>query len=71
MSEFDDDTKREVLRAVADDLRAEGSEEAEKIGALVHRVSDLYDEAEETDSDEIYRNMRFILEVSERGGLKR
>ncbi|MFC7165634.1 hypothetical protein [Halospeciosus flavus] len=72
MSEtFDDETKRDVLRAVADDLRDEGSSEAEKLAATVHRVSDLYDPDEETDPQEIYLNMRNILQISEQGGLGR
>ncbi|QLC34244.1 hypothetical protein EFA46_008510 [Halarchaeum sp. CBA1220] len=71
MAEFDDETKRDVLRAVAEDLRAEESSEAEKIAALVHRVSDRYDESEVASSEALYRNMRHILDVSERGGLRR
>lgn len=69
----DHETKCEVLREVADDLRAyeEHGTEAERLAAVVHRVSDLYDEAEETDPQYIYLNMRNILEISERGGLGR
>lgn len=71
MDEFTDDQKRAVLRAVADDLRAEGSSEGEKLAATVHRVSDLYDPDEDTDPQEIYLNMRNILQISEQGGLGR
>lgn len=73
MTKFDQDTKREVLRAVADDLRAyeEHETEAERLGAVVHRVSDLYDDNEETDPQHIYLNMRNILQISEQGGIGR
>lgn len=73
MTGYDQDTKREVLRAVADDLRAvdEHETEAERLAAIVHRVSDLYDDSEETDPQHIYINMRNILEISEQGGLGR
>ncbi|MEE6210481.1 hypothetical protein U3A55_09955 [Salarchaeum sp. III] len=65
-----DDEKRDVLRDVASDLRDE-SDEGEKIAALLQRVSDLYDEDEDTTPQEIYLNMRNILQVSEQGGLDR
>jgi hypothetical protein len=55
---------------VADDLRGESSE-SQQLAAVLYRVSDLYDESEETTPEEIYRNVRFILEVKERGGLGR
>lgn len=73
MTDIDDDTKCDVLRAVADDLRAheEHATEAERLAAVVHRVSDLYDEAEETDPQHIYLNMRNILQISEQGGIER
>ncbi|MGB9986127.1 hypothetical protein [Salarchaeum japonicum] len=65
-----DDEKREVLRDVAADLRDQ-NDEGEKIAALLQRVSDLYDEDEDTSPQEIYLNMRNILQVSEQGGLDR
>lgn len=65
-----DDQKREVLRDVAADLRDEG-EKGERIAALVHRVSDLYDDDEETDPEHVYRNMKNILQISEQGGMNR
>lgn len=73
MTEYDHETKRDVLREVADDLRAceEHQTEAERLAAVVHRVSDLYDETEDTDPQHIYLNMKNILEISERGGLGR
>ena len=71
MSDVDDTEKRDVLRAVADELREEESDEAERIAALVHRVSDIYDESEDTDPQHVYLNMRNILQISERGGIER
>lgn len=73
MTEYDQDTKRDVLRAVADELRAhdEHETEAERLAAIIHRVSDLYDEDEDTDPQHIYLNMRNILQISEQGGIER
>ncbi|WP_336037897.1 hypothetical protein [Halobacterium yunchengense] len=71
MSEFDDSEKRDALREVADDLRGEGSEEAERVAAIVHRVSDIYDDGEDTDAQHVYLNMRNILRISEQGGIER
>ncbi|MFB6081725.1 MAG: hypothetical protein ABEJ67_02780 [Halanaeroarchaeum sp.] len=66
---YTDDQKRDVLRAVAADLRGpDASTEAEKLAATVMRVSDLYDESESTSARDIYLNMRTIMEVAERGG---
>ena len=65
-----DAERMRLLRAVADDLRGESSE-SQQLAALLYRVSDLYDESEETTPEEIYRNVRFILEVKARGGLGR
>jgi len=67
MSEYDDDEKRAVLRAVAEDLR-DGSTEGDQVAAIVQRVSDLYDPAEDTDAREVYTNMKNILRVKEAGG---
>ena len=67
--EFEPDLERAaLLRAVADDVRGESSE-SEQIAAMLYRVSDLYDPEEETTPAEIYRNVRTILRVTERGGL--
>ncbi|CQH58455.1 uncharacterized protein HHUB_2755 [Halobacterium hubeiense] len=71
MSEFDDTEKRDVLRDVADELREEDSEEAERVAAIVHRVSDIYDEDEDVDAQHVYLNMRNILQISEQGGIER
>lgn len=69
--DYSDIEKRDVLRAVADDLREEGSDEAERLAATVHRVSDIYDEDEDVDAQHVYLNMRNILEISEQGGIER
>ena len=71
MTDFDDTEKRDALRAVADDLREAESEEAERIAALVHRVSDIYDDSEDTDAQHVYLNMRNILQITEQGGIER
>jgi len=73
MTGYDEHTKREVLREVAEDLRASDEHETEagRLAAVVHRVSDLYDETEDTDPQHIYLNMKNILEISEQGGLGR
>jgi hypothetical protein len=68
---FDPDPERtRLLRAVADDVRGESSE-SQQLAAVLYRVSDLYDAGEETTPEVIYRNVRFILDVKERGGLNR
>ncbi len=66
----DDDEVREFLRGVADDVRGETSE-SKQLAAVVYRVSDLYDPGEDTSPEEIYRNVRHIMQVKERGGLRR
>jgi hypothetical protein len=57
-----------VLRDIAEDVRGESSE-SEQLAAVLYRVSDLYDPGEETTPEEIYRNVRTILQVKQRGGL--
>ncbi|CAI49504.1 uncharacterized protein NP_2826A [Natronomonas pharaonis DSM 2160] len=63
-----DNERVAMLRAVAEDVRDDSSE-SEQLAALLYRVSDLYDPKEETTPEDIYRNMRTILRVSEQGGL--
>ena len=66
---FEPDVDRtETLRVIADDIRGETSE-SEQIAAMLYRVSDLYDPDEETTPEDIYRNVRNILEIKSRGGL--
>ncbi len=68
---FEPDPERvRLLREVADDVRAESSE-SEQLAAILYRVSDLYDPGEETSPEEIAIAVRTILNVKERGGLKR
>jgi hypothetical protein len=67
MTEYDDADKRAALRAVAGDLR-DGSTEGDQVAALVMRVSDCYDPAEDTDARDVYVNMKNILRVKEAGG---
>jgi len=57
-----------TLREVARDVRGDSSQ-SEQVAAMLYRVSDLYDPDEETSPEEVYRNMRNILEVKERGGM--
>ncbi|OIB56885.1 hypothetical protein [Natrialba sp. SSL1] len=60
----------EFLRTVADDVRGDSSE-SKQLANILYRTSDLYDEDEDTSPEEIVRNVKFILEVNERGGLGR
>ena len=62
-----DPKRAALLREVAEDVRGETAE-SEQVAAMLYRVSDLYDPDEETTPAEIYRNLRTILEVKERGG---
>jgi hypothetical protein len=71
VTDFEDAEKRDALRDVADELRDEGTDEAERIAATVHRVSDIYDDDENVDAEHVYRNMRNILQISEQGGIER
>ena len=69
--QFEPDPDRvALLREIADDVRGETSE-SKQLSNVLYRVSDLYDEAEDTSPEEIVRNVKFILEVKERGGLGR
>lgn len=68
----EDSEKRELLREVAEEVRARGdSSEADQVSAFLYRVSDLYEEGEETSPAEIYLNMRHIMDIKAQGGLKR
>ena len=67
--EFDDDPERAaVLREIARDVRGDSSQ-SEQVAAMLFRVSDLYDPDEEATPEDVYRNMRNILRVKERGGM--
>jgi len=65
-----DPERAALLRDVAEDVRGDSSE-SEQVAAMIYRVSDLYDPDEETTPEDIYRNMRNILRVTERGTLAR
>jgi flagellar biosynthesis protein FlhB len=58
------------LRRVAEEVRAESSE-SEQLANILYRTSDVYDDAEETTPEDVVKNVKFILEVKERGGLGR
>ena len=70
MSPTTDPERVSLLRETADALRGESSE-SKQLAAILYRVSDLYDEREETSPEEIYIAVRNILNIKERGGLKR
>lgn len=72
-AEFPDDPeKRRFLRNVGDEIRArDDSSEADQVAAFVYRVSDLYDPNEDTSPAEIYLNVRHIMDIKARGGLRR
>jgi len=58
------------LREVAEEIRAESSE-SEQLANILYRTSDIYDADEETTPEDVVKNVKFILEVKERGGLGR
>lgn len=58
------------LREVAEEIRADSSE-SEQLANILYRTSDVYDADEETTPEDVVRNVKFILEVKERGGLGR
>ncbi|ELZ40537.1 hypothetical protein [Halorubrum tebenquichense] len=66
----DDEAVRAFLREVAEDVRGDSSE-SKQLSAVLYRVSDLYDEAEETSPEEIYLNVRHIMRIKAEGGLRR
>jgi hypothetical protein len=59
-----------TLREVAEDVRGESSE-SEQLANVLYRTSDIYDPDEDTTPEEVMQNVKFILEVKERGGLGR
>ncbi|GAB3692567.1 hypothetical protein [Halorubrum pallidum] len=62
--EFADDAEiRAFLRAVADDVRSDSSE-SKQLSAILCRVSDLYDADEQTSPEEIYLNVRHIMQIN-------
>jgi len=64
-----DPEKVQFLREIGQEIReSEDTSEAKQIAAIVYRISDVYDESEDTDVRDVYVNMRQILDVKERGG---
>ncbi|MFC3958245.1 hypothetical protein [Halovivax cerinus] len=69
--EFEPDPEHvAVLREIADDVRGDSSER-KQLSNILYRTSDIYDPDEQTDPEDVIRNVKFILEVVERGGLDR
>ena len=66
----DDDEVRAFLRAVADDVRGDSSE-SKQLSAILYSVSDLYDTDEQTSPEEIYLNVRHIMQIKAQGGIER
>ena len=66
----DDDEVRAFLREVAGDVRGDSSE-SKQLSAILYRVSDLYDSAEQTSPEEIYLNVRHIMQIKAQGGIER
>jgi hypothetical protein len=66
----DNDEVRAFLREVAGDVRGDSSE-SKQLSAILYRVSDLYDSAEQTSPEEIYLNVRHIMQIKAQGGIER
>lgn len=71
MSVDDDPETAATLRTVADEIRQAEEPNNEQVAAILYRVSDLYDPEESTTTQDIYLNMRTILNVKEHGGIRR
>ncbi|NHN40588.1 hypothetical protein G9C85_02915 [Halorubellus sp. JP-L1] len=65
-----DPERAALLREVAEDVRGDSSE-SEQLANVLYRTSDIYDPDEDTTPEEVVQNVKFILEVKERGGLGR
>ena len=66
----DDDEVRAFLREVAADVRGDSSE-SKQLSAILYRVSDLYDSEEQTSPEEIYLNVRHIMQIKAQAGIER
>lgn len=65
---FEPDPERvRLLQEIADDVRGD-SPESKQVAALLYRVSDIYQDGEDTTPRDVYVNMRNILRVKEQGG---
>jgi hypothetical protein len=63
-----DAEKAQFLREIGREIReSDDTSEAKQVAAIVYRISDIYDENEDTDARDVYVNMRQILDVKERG----
>ena len=71
MTVENDPEKAAFLREIADEIRTDEMVNNEQIAAILHRVSDMYDEDEETSPQDIYLNMKYILGIKEQGGIQR
>jgi len=59
----------EFLREIGREIReSDDTSQAKQVAAIVYRISDIYDENEDTDARDVYLNMRQILDVKERDG---
>ncbi|WP_424006164.1 hypothetical protein [Haloferax denitrificans] len=58
------------LRDIADDIYGESSE-SRQVSAILYRVSDLYDPDGDTSPEEIYLNVRHIMDIKAQGGIDR
>ncbi|WP_323676428.1 hypothetical protein [Halorubellus sp. PRR65] len=65
-----DPERAALLREIADDVRGDTSE-SEQLANVLYRTSDIYAPDEDTTPEEVMQNVKFILEVKERGGLGR
>jgi hypothetical protein len=65
-----DPEKVAFLREIAEDVRRDSSE-SKQLSAVLYRVSDLYDEEGDTSPEEIYLNVRHIMNIKSQGGIER
>lgn len=65
-----DPEKVAFLREIAEDVRRECSE-SKQLSAILYRVSDLYDGEGDTSPEEIYLNVRHIMNIKSQGGIER
>ncbi|MFD1572413.1 hypothetical protein [Halorubrum laminariae] len=66
----DDAAVRAFLRDIANDVRGDSSE-SQQLSAILYRVSDLYDPNEQTSPEEIYLNVRHIMQIKAQSGIER
>lgn len=71
MSIENDPEKTALLRDIADEIRTDDGSNNEQVAAILYRVSDMYDPDEETTVQDIYLNMKYILGIKDRGGIRR